>query len=200
MGDRRAVLWPSTIAALYRPSSTRLPALGSTCHAGVYRLSKHVAGESDPLAGRTLPVTQPVWGRTEGRFLSAGSQTEQTTWLAGAEHALPLTWSPDSRSIAVLADGEIKAVDIATGAVRTIGRAPTDVGGDAAWNGDEHPARRTTAAPDVGRRWSCHRRLSHPILKFPSSTAPSFLPDRRRFVYSQESNNPAGRGLFSGRA
>ena len=51
----------------------------------------------------------------------------ETTWLAGTEHAQPLAWSPDSRALAVLANDEIKAVDIATGGVRTLGRAPDDV-------------------------------------------------------------------------
>jgi eukaryotic-like serine/threonine-protein kinase len=48
----------------------------------------------------------------------------QATWLAGTEQALPLTWSPDSRSFAVVAGDEIKAIDAATGGIRTLGKAP----------------------------------------------------------------------------
>ncbi len=67
------------IAALYRPFSRRAYGLGSTCHAVVYRLSQHVAGESDTLARRALPVAiQLVWGWSRGTpILSAGSQTER---------------------------------------------------------------------------------------------------------------------------
>ena len=120
MGDRRAVFGRRHRGTLpsFQPCAY---GLGSTCHAGVIdfpntwlvdpRLSpdgRYLA--LSPFGGGQDPC--PPAGRWAGDMAS------------GAEHALPLTWSPDSRSLAVLANGEIKAIDIATGAVRTIGRAP----------------------------------------------------------------------------
>ena len=55
------------------------------------------------------------------------------TWLAGTERASPAIWSPDSRSVAFLRDGELKVVDVATRGARTIGMVPADVR-DGAWN------------------------------------------------------------------
>ena len=188
------------IAALYRPFSRRADGLGSTCHAGVHRLSKRLAGEPDALAGRTLPVAVRVSGAgQEGRrSLSAGWQTDEATWLAGTEHALPLAWSPDSRSLAVVANGEIKAVDIATGGIRTIGRAPDGRDAlDAAWNGENillgGPRLRRMSVAD-GHVTDVYRADPEVSLQY----LPSFLPDGRRFLYSQESNNPARRGVFLG--
>jgi eukaryotic-like serine/threonine-protein kinase len=135
----------------------------------------------------------------EGRVILVRRLADgEATWLAGTEHAQPLTWSPDGRALAVIVNGEIKAVDIATGRIRTIGRAPDDVATfGAAWSGE-----------DILLAGSRLRRMSivdgHVTDVYPADpevafqAAPSFLPEGRRFVYSQESNNPARRGVFLG--
>ena len=64
-------------------------------------------------------------------------------WPAGTENAIPTTWSPDSRSLALLSNGELKVVDVATGGVRAIGKLPED----AAWQRLE-PRRHHPAAAD----------------------------------------------------
>ena len=90
----------------------------------------------------------------------------------GTEHARPLTWSPDSRSLAVVANGEIKAVDIATGGIRTLGRAPDGAapyGG--AWSGEDillgGPRLRRLSM----RRWSCDRPVSSRSWSVPARSA-----------------------------
>jgi eukaryotic-like serine/threonine-protein kinase len=144
--------------------------------------------------GRYLAISPFGGGQVLVRRLADG----QATWLRGTEHAQALTWSPDSRSLAVLADEEIKAIDIATGGVRTIGRAPTDVRAvDAVWNGENillgGPRLRQMSATD-GRVTDLYR--AEPGVSFQGY--PSILPDRRGFLYSQESNNQARRGVFLG--
>jgi Tol biopolymer transport system component len=138
-------------------------------------------------------------GGQEGRTILVRRLADgEATWLAGTEHTAPLTWSPDSRALAVVANGEIKAVDIATGGVRTLGRAPDGVefnGG--AWSGEDillgGPQLRRMSITD-GHVTDMYR--ADPGVSF--QYFPAFLPDGRGFVYSQESSNPARRGLFLG--
>ena len=96
-----------------------------------------------PKLGLVVPSLSPD-GRYVSMFASSGDQEGRTlvvrrlddgavTWLAGTERAQPATWSPDSRSVAFLRDGELKVADVATGGARTIGRVPADVR-DSAWN------------------------------------------------------------------
>ena len=77
-------------------------------------------------------------GRYVSMFAPSGDQEGRTvvvrrlddgavTWLAGTERAPPAIWSPDSRSVAFLRDGELKVADVATGGVRAIGKVPADV-------------------------------------------------------------------------
>jgi hypothetical protein len=123
----------------------------------------------------------------------------QTTWLAGTEHAQPLAWSPDSRSLAVVAGDQIKSVDIETGGIRTLGRTPEGLSPFArgAWKGENiligGPRLRRLSSVD-GHVKDLYR--ADPDVSFQGF--PSFLPDGHRFVYSQESNIPARRGVFLG--
>jgi Tol biopolymer transport system component len=122
----------------------------------------------------------------------------RATWLAGTEHAYHLAWSPDSRSLAVLAGDQIKAIDIATGGIRTLGRSPEGrVAYNGSWNADNlllggSRLRRLSVAD--GRVTDVYR--VDPGVSF--QNFPSFLPDGRRFLFSQESNDPARRGVFLG--
>ena len=106
-------------------------------------------------------------------------------------------WSPDSRSVAFLRDGELKVVDVATGGARTIGRVPADVR-DGAWNHEGiillggSRLRRLSAAD--GHLTDVYRPGAGIISQF----APSFLPDGRTFLYAQDSSNAQQRGVFLG--
>ena len=97
----------------------------------------------------------------------------------------------------MVANGEIKAVDIATGGIRTLGRAPDGAapyGG--AWSGEDI----LLGGPRL-------RRLSiadgHVTDLYPADPGvsrqglPSFLPDGQTCP-SQDSDNPARRGVFLG--
>jgi eukaryotic-like serine/threonine-protein kinase len=196
-----ALFLATTIAALYRPSgrAPRVPA------------ALAVKSFIDfPNAWLVMPFLS-----TDGRYMSlysfSGVDQEgrlilvrrladgETTWVAGTEYAQPLTWSPDSRFLAVIANGEIKVVNVATGGIRTVGRAPDGVswlfGG--AWSGNDillgGPRLRRLSIAD-GHVTDLYR--ADP--EVPRQSLPSFLPDGRSFLYSQESGNPARRGVFLG--
>jgi Tol biopolymer transport system component len=106
-------------------------------------------------------------------------------FLAGTDEAMYPFWSPDSREIAFFAQGKLKAVDAAGGAVRNIADAPLGRGG--AWGPDgtmlfcpepRKPLMRVSAngagaveatklaEPNEGHRW------------------PGFLADGKHFIYT----------------
>jgi Tol biopolymer transport system component len=137
-------------------------------------------------------------GNQEGRTVVVRRLDDgAVTWLAGTEHAQPPTWSPDSRSMAFLRDGELKVVDVATGGARTIGAVPADVGGGA-WNHEGiillggSRLRRLSAAD--GHLTDVYR----PGAGISRQFLPSFLPDGRTFLYAQDSSNAQQRGVFLG--
>ena len=119
------------------------------------------------------------------------------TWPAGTENAVPTTWSPDSRSVAFLKDGELKMADVATGGVRAIGRVPADVR-TSAWNNEGiillggSRLRRLSAAD--GHLTDVYQ----PGAEITRQFAPSFLPDGRTFVYAQDASDAQQRGVFLG--
>ena len=192
----------------------------ATAAAALYQLSRRPPALSAAPAVKSFIDFPNAWLvmpflSTDGRYLSlysfSGVDQEgrlilvrrladgETTWVAGTEHAQPLTWSPDSRFLAVIANGEIKVVNVATGGIRTVGRAPDGVswlfGG--AWSGDDillgGPRLRRLSIAD-GHVTDLYR--ADP--EVPRQSLPSFLPDGRSFLYSQESGNPARRGVFLG--
>ncbi len=194
-----ALFLATTIAALYRPVSRPPDAFAAPATQAFIEFPN--AWLVTPLVspdGRYLSLYSFSGVGQEGRRIVVRRLADgEATWLAGTEHALPLTWSPDSRSLAVLADGEIKAVDIATGGIRTIGRAPDDVRFVGAWNGENillGGARLRRMSVADGHVTDVYR--ADPDVSF--QTLPSFLPDGRRFLYSQESNTTARRGVFLG--
>jgi len=193
-----ALFFATTIAAVYRLSS-RPPAVSAA--------PAMQASIDFPNAWLVMPLLSP-----NGHYMSLYSfsgvgqegrvvlirqmASGEATWLAGTEHALPLTWSPDSRSLAVFVNGDIKAVDIATGGVRTIGRAPDDVVPfGCAWSGEY-----ILLGGSRLRRMSITDGHVTDVYRVDAEVSrqrfPSFLPDGRTFLYSQESSNQARRGLF----
>jgi eukaryotic-like serine/threonine-protein kinase len=132
--SRRAVLrgaiaalsLAATIAALYRlssrpPATLAAPAIQSSIEFPNASLVMLLLSPD----GRYLSLHSYSGVGHEGRLILVRRLADgEATWLAGTEQAQPLTWSPDSRSVAVVAEGEIKAVDITTGGIRAIGRAP----------------------------------------------------------------------------
>jgi eukaryotic-like serine/threonine-protein kinase len=100
--------------------------------------------------------------------------------------------------LAVTGGNELKAVDIATRVVRTIGGLPLDWHVGAAWNqygiiliGGSRLRRMPVAGGHVAE-------VYNPDPEILDQTSPSFLPDGRRFLFAQDSKNPARRGVFLG--
>ena len=118
-------------------------------------------------------------------------------WPAGTESAAPMTWSPDSRSLAFASNGELKVVDVATGGVRAIGKLPENPRGSA-WNRDGiilyGGARLRRLSVADGRLTDVYR----PGAGISSQFFPSFLPDGRTFLYAQDGSDAQQRGVFLG--
>jgi serine/threonine protein kinase/Tol biopolymer transport system component len=194
-----ALFFATTIAAVYR--SNGRPEDGSTMSA--------VKSVIDfPNLVLRFPNLSPD-GRYVSMFALSGDQEARTvvvrrlddgavTWLAGTERAQPVAWSPDSRSVAFLRDGELKMADVATGGVRTISRVPADALPDVTWNRDGvillggSRLRRLSAAD--GHPTDVYRPGAGVISQF----APSFLSDGRTFLYAQDSSDAQQRGVFLG--
>ena len=193
-----ALFFATTIAAIYR--SNGRPEDGSTMSAvkSVIDFPKLVlAGPSLSPDGRYVSMYAPS-GDQEGRTVVVRRLDDgAVTWLAGTERASPAIWSPDSRSVAFLRDGELKVVDVATGGTRAIGKVPADVR-NSAWNHEGiillggSRLRRLSAAD--GHLTDVYRPGAEIISQF----TPSFLPDGRTFLYAQDSSNAQQRGVFLG--
>jgi len=148
-------------------------------------------------------------------FVAVGPDGKDTLWvrtlaaataqqLSGTEGATYPFWSPDSRHIGFFAEGKLKTVDLAGGAVEVLCEA--QVGGGGTWNRDGTivfaptiagplyrvsasggvPARVTTVArpgSGQGHRW------------------PSFLPDGKHFLFFVDWSAPEdkqGNGIYVG--
>ncbi len=127
-----------------------------------------------------------LWIRT-----MTGSGAQQLNGAEGAAHPF---WSPDSQHVGFFAEGKLKTMDIAGGAVKILSEAPVGLGG--AWNRDGvilfapgtlgpllrisatggTPTRATPlphAGSGQGHRW------------------PVFLPDGKHFLYFVDWSNKA---------
>jgi serine/threonine protein kinase len=193
-----ALFFATTIAAVYRSNGRSED--GSTMSAvqSVIDFPKLVLDvPSLSPDGRYVSMYAPS-GDQEGRTVVVRRLDDgAVTWLAGTERASPAIWSPDSRSVAFLRDGELKVVDVATGGARTIGRVPADVR-DGAWNHEGiillggSRLRRLSAAD--GHLTDVYRPGAGVSRQF----FPSFLPDGRAFLYAQDGSNAQQRGVFLG--
>jgi serine/threonine protein kinase len=117
--------------------------------------------------------------------------TQDARELPGTDRACGGIWSPDSRSVAFVADGRLKRLDIAGGSVQTIAEVESSVGGS--WNRDgiiilgstSSGLRRVSAAGgevvplttlDTAKKEAAH-------------LLPQFLPDGRRFLFTAGPDN-----------
>jgi len=118
--------------------------------------------------------------------------------LAGTDAARLPFWSPDSRSIGFFASRELKRVDLDGGAPRTLAAASAEARAAGSWGADgviifspglQRPLMRVsagggeaTAATTLGPEEWFH-------------TAPHFLPDGRRFLFSA-AESPTKSGIY----
>ena len=122
--------------------------------------------------------------------------------LAGTEGASNPFWSPDSRWIGFFADGKLKKIDASGGPSQVLANAPENRGGGA-WSrggvivfcpgplGPLYQVSETGGEPnpvtqlDPSRQETTHR-------------WPQFLPDGRRFLYYNYSQQPGYPGIYAG--
>ena len=133
------------------------------------------------------------------RALSASNAQQ----INGTEGALLPFWSPDSRRIGFFAAGKLAIVDLDSGAVRVICEAPFGRGGGT-WGRDgtivfspsvDGPLYRVT---DRGGAAVPVTRIAEPG-SGRGHMWPSFLPDGRHFLYSEErANDPQGESIYVG--
>ena len=131
------MLLVTIVAALYRPDRRPAETFASPAlKASIEFPNTWLIAPTLSPDGRYLSMNA-LGGGPEGRtVLIRRLEDGDVTWLDIKTESFSLAWSADSRSLAVSAEGELKAVDVATGGVRTIGKVPTDIAG-IAWNRDD---------------------------------------------------------------
>jgi serine/threonine protein kinase/Tol biopolymer transport system component len=148
-------------------------------------------------------------------FVAVGPDGRETLWVrelsassaeqfTGTESAMFPFWSPDSRRIGFFAEGKLKTVDIAGGAVEVLCDAPTGRGGT--WNADGT----IVFAPAIAgplERVSASGGVPTPATRIARQDSgqahrwPLFLPDGRHFLYFVDwsgPEDPQGNGIYVG--
>jgi Tol biopolymer transport system component len=168
---------PMTVrSALLLPDGVRFPA-ANTAGGGV-RVSvspdgRHVAFVAVDANGNTQ-----LWVRA--------LDATQSTPLPGTDGAASPFWSPDSRSVAFVAQGQLKTIDIAGGTPVVI--ADQSINGTGAWNDEGTILFTPTAASPIYRVAATGGR-AEPATTLDAAAAetahrsPFYLPGGRRFVY-----------------
>ena len=126
------------------------------------------------------------------------AQTAQS--IAGTDGASFPFWSPDSQFVAYFAGGKLKRVAVGGGPSQTVCDVGTSGGG--AWNRDGviiftalgYGLYRVSAA---GGETTLFMPLDRARLEW-NYHSPSFLPDGRHFIYSIQSTNKDGLGVYLG--
>ncbi len=145
---------------------------------------------------------QNTWVSSSNRFLYIQNvRTLESRVLAGTDQSFNPFWSGDGRSIAFFSQFKLKAVDVATGAVRTICDAPDGRGG--AWS----PKGDIVFAPTPSgglSRVSASGGAATPVTTLDPTRqeiahrSPEWLPDGRHFLYQVDSQKPDHSGVFVG--
>jgi hypothetical protein len=140
-------------------------------------------------------------------FVAVGPDGKDTLWvralyvpgaqqLNGTEWAAFPFWSPDSRRIGFFAEGKLKTVDIAGGAVEILCQAPVGNGGT--WSRDGTIVFAPTIAGPL-YRVSANGGVPAPVTRLARQRSgqahrwPFFLPDGKHFLYDVDWSAPEGK-------
>ena len=148
--------------------------------------------------GRSVAYAiQPPNGKRMLAIRPIGAENGQT--IQGTENVSGLLWSPDSRRIAMVADGVMKIVELASGASRTLGNVGGTRGGS--WNGNGTILMARNSDNVIVRMADSGGGVT-PVTKLDAGrkeilhALPVFLPDGRHFVYVAVGGRPEDSGIF----
>ncbi len=118
--------------------------------------------------------------------------------LPGTQNATGPFWKPDGNTIAFIADGKLKRIDVAGGEVTTLCNATNSPPG--AWSQDDIIL--FTGEELVLTRVAAAGGIPTPVLRLDEhlgprlQIAPAFLPDGRHFIYASSVPGAGVRGIY----
>jgi Tol biopolymer transport system component len=192
------VAWLIAAAAVLGKAALARPALRNLDEAPPpeARVDLITPATSDPVSfalspdGRQIVFVASADGSPRLWLRSLSSTTAQP--LAGTDGAAYPFWAPDSRSLGFFADGQLKRLDLAGGAPRTLGAAGARNAEGVILFAPTFPSplfRISAAGGDAAPLTHLERQVSHRF--------PVFLPDGRHFVFYASGEADAS-GIYLG--
>jgi Tol biopolymer transport system component len=178
--------------AVYPPDKTAFsPAINTTVNVPSFALSPD---------GRALVFSAEASGARPVLWLRSFDRVA-VRQLVGTEGAQDPMWSPDSRWIGFVADGTLKKVPAAGGAVQVITQTATDVRGGT-WGPEDTILFGSGTEPILGVNAAGGKTTPVTIIDASRQEGthrnPQFLPDGHHFVYSILSGRPDQTGVYAG--
>ena len=129
---------------------------------------------------------------------------ERRTWVEPRAASCPF-WSPDSRAIGFFADGQLKTVDVVSGATRTICQVPdSGTGRGGSWNADDTIVFASGSGGGPILRVSASGGNPTPVTTLDEQARewrhsfPVFLPGGQGFLFTADSDRSQSRRLYAG--